>query len=115
LAARFIHQKILPEDINILSGYTAQTALIKKMIALMGREKLSQVTVSTIDAYQGEESSVVTTSIQKTYFAAETNRSQLSLSRESACGDNCTVRLPSQHHSDTELSAKGMLGRCSYE
>ena len=45
--------------IAILSGYVAQTALIRKAIASLNDTQLDQVAVSTIYAYQGEENSVV--------------------------------------------------------
>jgi superfamily I DNA and/or RNA helicase len=54
LAKEFIAEQIAPNHIIILSGYIAQTALIRKTIISLNNPDLEQVVVSTVDVYQGE-------------------------------------------------------------
>jgi hypothetical protein len=59
LAKNFISEDIAPNRIIILSAYIVQTVLIRKTITSLDDADLERVTISTVNAYQDSENSVV--------------------------------------------------------
>jgi superfamily I DNA and/or RNA helicase len=81
-----IANKYHPEEITILTLYTGQLIYFKKLIKDQG-DSLSEVTISTVDNYQGEENEIILLSLVRSNkndsigFLKVSNRVCVALSR----------------------------------
>ena len=84
LAKKYIREGIEANEIVILTGYTAQLGLLKQTYQWLEDRSLEKVRFSTIDGFQGQESSVIIlllTGTERFGFLRETARLLVACSR----------------------------------
>ena len=82
-------------DIGIITGYSGQKDLLRKSIKSSGLDKIAQITINTLDAFQGKENDIIIYSTVRTQdsigFQKEKERINVAFSRAKklllVCGD----------------------------
>lgn len=82
-------------DIGIITGYSGQKDLLRKSIKASGLDKIAQIDINTLDAFQGRENDIIIYSTVRTRdsigFQKEKERINVAFSRAKelllVCGD----------------------------